>query len=320
MTIRAAQRTGIAGGISTGTSFTGTSTTHPGYPIYGSAASDPNDTIPTNQQQYTTSAVASAPSLTFPPDLPTAHMNFLECDWSVLQNSNAFNGGGSLTPVKMYRLPVPMQTTDTHRVVFNDGYSYAGAIGGAIQSASRAATGQGFVGQTTQQIASIIGRATGYTLNSFKGLAMEQPQFKTHTLSWKLSPKNPKESIIIQRIITGMRGGMTPEAALGRILLEFPRVFVPWFHPNTQYMYKFKPCVITGLDVDYQGGNPQPSFYKINYAPESVIINMSLLEMEYWLRKDFQKNDSSGIPNKDPFAPWNYYKFTSDADEDVFID
>ena len=284
-----------------------------GYPIQPtSIGSDPNSTIPAAQQTNLTSAIGTAGQYTFPVDLPTVHMNIIEASVNPIET-----GGGSLLGRmigrKMYRLPIPQQITDPLRVIYNDGYSYAGAIGAIGTALANANGNRSAIPQFISAVGGVTQRALGYTINTYKGIAMEQPQFKQHNLVWKLSPKTANESIVIQRIITSMRTGMLPRNPTGatKIVLGFPHVFIPFFHPNVSYMYKFKPCVMTGLDVDFAGGNPQPGFYKTNYAPESVVINMSLLEMEYWLENDYATNiDANGIPNNDPFSAFNFYNFT----------
>ena len=76
------------------------------------------------------------------------------------------------------------------------------------------------------------------------------------------------------------------------------------FFPNVQYLYKFKPCVLTDLQVTYDGEAQTPAFYRAidatgNNPPESLIINTSWTELEYWVRSDYGSVQDD-LPTNDP--------------------
>ena len=105
---------------------------------------------------------------------------------------------------------------------------------------------------------------------------------------------------------------MHPRTELGKLVMVFPKIFTMYFNPNIRYLYKFKPCVLSSIKVDYNGGQPVPSFYKSPNAPsesppESVMVVMNFLELEYWIERDFKMlND---LPTNDPFDAWNFYTY-----------
>lgn len=166
------------------------------------------------------------------------------------------------------------------------------------------------------------GAATGLAINNFKAVTLSMPRFQEFTLAWKLSPKTYEESVEIQKIVHSIQRGMHPEGWGGAFgtyaAFAFPKVYSVGIIPNSKFLMKFKPAVIQSFKVDYQAGNPAPAFYATpadvdNTAyspPESVILSMSFLELEYWLQQDFDgKNDDGGLPSDNPFiSNWFDYR------------
>lgn len=277
-------------------------------------------------------------TLTFPSDLPKYFFTILETDYKRIGSAaralvqgfdtteaSAFSGenAGSyqLNPEKRYRLPLPTPLTDTFEVEYDQNFNYLGAAikaAGALSGTIGGAAAR--IGGLAESAIRAAGAASGITLNTFKTVTMEVPKYRTFQFSWKLAPKNFREAQDIQRIVYGLRKGMTPkrDPTGNKLLLQFPKIYVMYFSPNPKYLYKFKPAVLTSIAVDYSGGNPFPAFYRATGADqespvESVVISTSWLELEYWLDSledpslsDY-KLDSTGLPTNDPFDSWNSY-------------
>ncbi len=242
-------------------------------------------------------AASTANWYTFPRDLPPIHLNLVEADIKISTSGNQMKAS------KMYRLPIPLQLNDNQEVAYNDNLSY-------LHTALNAAFPGSIAAQSAVNAANLGGAVGGFSVNGLKGVALEQPNFKKHQLSWKLSPKDPEDSQRIQRIITGIKIAALPHQneTFGRGILHFPKVFIPFFYPNVSYLYKFKPCVIANIEVDYVGGNQAPGFFGGTNAPESVILKITLLEIEYWMREDMreEKLDENGLPSSDFQDPFNF--------------
>ena len=165
--------------------------------------------------------------------------------------------------------------------------------------------------------------ASGLSINTFKSVTLSAPQFRRHNLTFKMAPKDFNEAKAIQKIAYLLRRAMTPKRAAGGLLFEFPDIFLIAFSPNSKFLYKFKPCVLERINVDYTGGNQAPGFYRqqgnpSNAPPESVVITLQFLELEYWLddtgnRSDY-KTDGEGLPQSDPLDVFNFY--TTDINPD----
>ena len=250
---------------------------------------DPNQVIDYSKKN------GSITSLSFPVDWPVHHFTLIENDWQSFSNS--------LTATKFFRLPLPQGMTDDYSVQYDQNFAYLDILKSVfpvdIQTISQAATASG-----------------GIMLNTFKSVTMSAPNFREFTFSWKLSPKNFAESQIIQKMIFAFKRGMTPDRQKNGFVFKFPQIYSMYFTPNSSFLYKFKPAVLKQISVNYAGGNPYASFYKqqggnpANTPPESVLISMQFLELEYWIKEDFKpKGDTPdfAIPTNDPLDNWNFY-------------
>lgn len=294
MSLTSFQRAGLA---STAFNF---NSNQNGYSRTNFAAGGRNPASVIEQRQNASNGTRT---MQFPSDLPPIHFNMIQADFA----TSGDQARAKLTSNTTISFPVPLSMTDPHRVIYNDGYSYLGAlkdVGGTIFGngiASNLATAGG-----TALGAAI--KATGFSINSFRGVTIEQPQFKNHQFSWKFSPKSKEESITLQKILYRLKQASSLQFSdtFGRFVFAFPSVFIPYFS-NAPVMYKFKPCVITAIDADYVGGNEGPSFFRETDAPESIVVQISLLELEYWVKEDYDKDMVDGLPSEDPFGAWNWY-------------
>lgn len=195
-----------------------------------------------------------------------------------------------------------MTIQDAFSVNFDQNFSYLDAAATALTSLSTvASTAAGAI----SAVGSAVQAASGYTLNSIKTVTLKSPDFRQFTLNWKFAPKTPQESLNIQMLLYSLRKGMTPQAELAGLAFEFPRIYTMFFSPNPQWLFKFKPCVLKNLSVNYQGNNPIPSFFT-SEAPESIAVQMTWLELEYWKRSDYKGED---FPTQDPLDNFNWYEY-----------
>lgn len=248
------------------------------------------------------SHVGSVPSYTFPSDLPKYYCLLVEHTWggnmqswldyinpsSIINNAISI-GSGNLTVHKGYRLPLPTHIIDGHEVQYDHGFNW-------MDMAENAAN----IG--TAGLYSGIKGFFGFAMNNFKYVTLQSPQFRSYAFEWKLHPKSPEESNAIRQIYMGLKSGMHPPRKAGKLAFEFPNIFWLGFYPNADYLVKFKPAVITSCQIDYQGGNPVPTFYKNSNAPESIIMRVTFLELEVWARNDFINAGTT-----DPFDAASFY-------------
>jgi len=159
--------------------------------------------------------------------------------------------------------------------------------GSLLESGASAA--QGYAAQTLANNA--VGRigmaVSGVTVNPFQTILFEKPQFKNHSFTWKLAPTDEIEQGIIRDIVRVFQYHALPGVSTGAaILFSFPSMVTVSLFPSSEFMYRFKPCVITSLAVNYAPGSG-PSFNRGTGGPTSVTLQMNLKEIELWTQNDY---------------------------------
>jgi hypothetical protein len=227
----------------------------------------------------------------------------------------------SLTSVGFpIRLPLPNSMIDANHVEYSaEGIGLAGA---AAVTAAKGLSGADFSSVTSlgktlakplmdtglyalgSKLESVLNNAPGRAALATKGVALnpfltvlfKSPAFKKHTLSWKLTPSNEPESRILNSILTKFRANMLPGMAdgLGGALLTYPNIVQIDVNSSSEeyFRYTFKPAVITDVAIDFTAAG-QPSFFGSTKAPTEVSLRLELMEIEYWLSRDYGLNPNS---------------------------
>jgi hypothetical protein len=173
----------------------------------------------------------------------------------------------------------------------NPGALLAGAItaaGGAVGDIGRVIGGDLMNAINTEGLGNALSASTGLTKNNFQVHLLKGPSYKKLDFTWKLAPKNLRESIGLKNMVADVNNWMAPGIALNGVFFTFPAVFnIEFSHP--QFLYQFKPSVCTSCVVNYTASG-MPSFHK-DGEPESIILKMSFWELEYWLSGDFARAD-----------------------------
>jgi hypothetical protein len=258
-------------------------------------------------------------NLMFPNDLidPSANRNsYMAIQFVEYQRRSIFNQP-FLSALGGVRLPVPNQLAETFNVSYDSSASANSTIGAAIEGGLQGRNGVGSSGNVFGSIASAVtgaigGKAVdtaaalgtkagldvpqalqlgGLAQNPFLTVLFKSPNFRKHTFSWKLMPNNEQESNTVREIIQTFRSNMLPALApnAGGTLLTYPNMAIINLYPDETLLYKFKPCVVESLTVNYAAGG-QPSFFKGTNAPTHIELSISLLEIEYWLKEDIEDN------------------------------
>lgn len=141
---------------------------------------------------------------------------------------------------------------------------------------------------------------TGYSPNQFLTILLKGPTYKQFQMQWVLSPRNPDEAEQIKKMAFLLKKKMSPgiSSGLGAAVFTFPSLFQISLHPNSEYLYKFKPSVLAGFATNYskdgvafyRQGAKSTSGEELN-APETVVFEMWFMEMEYWLAECWRDNN-----------------------------
>ena len=248
----------------------------------------------------------------FPSDLTTTTKFYMSFLFQAYEK-RAINNSPFLRSTGTIRLPIPEGLKDNTAVTYSD--SSLGPLAGAVlesASTNRAQTGsaisslqsavttvgdafEGFAGQFARgfQDTGVGGAVRSYfgmTVNPYQTILFERPQFKSHSFSWKLIPKNETESGIIRDIINTFQYHSLPGVSDGiGLLFSFPSMVTVSLYPSSEFLYRFKPAVIESISVNYAPGS-SPSFYRRTNAPTAVTITVQLKEIEYWTNRDYTAN------------------------------
>jgi hypothetical protein len=136
----------------------------------------------------------------------------------------------------------------------------------------------------------------GMAVNPYQTVLFEKPEFKSHNFSWKIMPRNEEESSRARNIFRtfqyhmspGISGAITGAEGSGGsgLFFSYPSMVIVSLYPNSEFMYRFKPCVLKSVNVNYAAGSA-PSFFKRTNAPTAMTISIQLQEIEYWTNNDF---------------------------------
>lgn len=196
------------------------------------------------------------------------------------------------------KLPIPRKLNDNEVMIWEEwsatdaGVSVAAQAGQAMLNA-RAANAKNMTGSVASSLTSgLIGMAgkgaqigLGATLNPYMFMMFKRPNFKEFTLQWSLAPTSQRESDSLDQIIKRCKRAALPD--IGTVVMEYPELANIKLYAgksSDKYLFKFKPCAIVSVQVDYTGAG-MPSFFKSG-APTIVNLTLQLKETELWSKND----------------------------------
>ncbi len=167
----------------------------------------------------------------------------------------------------------------------------ANTISGAVQGAAANTLATTGAGQAAQAY-------FGMAVNPYQAVLFEKPEFKTHSFSWKFMPRSEEETAAARDIFRTFQYHMSPGVSAGiGLFFSYPSMVIVSLYPSSEFLYRFKPCIVKSVNIDYSAGS-SPSFFKRSQAPTAMAMNIELQEIEYWTNKDFTAssfNESAAI-------------------------
>jgi hypothetical protein len=257
--------------------------------------------------------------MSYPPDIPKYNFTIIQNEWH--------NFGAPMVAERMFKLPMPRELMDKTEINYDTNFNYLSTIMGMFKGAAGLAN-MGSAVDAAADAAKIIPAALGITINNYKSVTLQVPDFKTHQLSWVFSPKTFQEALTIQKMITALKKGMSPRWGPGGLhaSMYFPKMYTMYFSPNPHWLFKFKTCVLSSLVVDYTGGAGMPAFMAGSQGslpdrptenpPQSVMIATNWIETEYWMSEEYQV-DQTGMPTRDPLDGNSWYNYGSNTSPNV---
>ena len=285
-----------------------------------SGTGTPTTLTPTQYSLMSAASGGLGDGLVFPLDLQN-YNNYMALEFYNYSMPSFYTGNasaGSTTKLGGIYLPMPNYMVDNQLVVYDqeslslalgaglNSYNSGGGFWGTTGAAAGAAVGQGMynIGKTlaadadlSQNTPDALMQTQGYTINPFMTVMFKTPAYKKHSLSWKLSPKNAQESQVLNSIIDYIKLNELPNSAYGGTLLTYPNIvkISVTNSPTPYFSYLFKPAVIESCAANYAPAG-QPSFFTQTNAPGEVEIALSVLEIEFWLKSDFNGGSTASTP------------------------
>lgn len=260
--------------------------------------------------------------LEFPIDLiqPGIDRNFFMAFKFMKYEKRAIQRAPFLRSRGSVRLPIPDNIKDNMSVTYTTP-SLGSAVGAVLDSqvgngsemgttlerltsASLEGVGSGLAGgavdflnrSTPETVRAGFSNYFGMAVNPYQTVLFEKPEFKSHNFSWKIMPRNEEESARARNIFRtfqyhmspGISGAITGTQGGGGsgLFFSYPSMVIVSLFPSSTFMYRFKPCVLKSVNVNYAAGSA-PSFFKRTNAPTAMTISIQLQEIEYWTNKDF---------------------------------
>jgi hypothetical protein len=266
------------------------------------------------ESRYTNSRTLYQEQIEFPADLTSVSQHYISFLFQAYQK-RSINNAPFLRSRGTIRLPMPDNLKDDTSVTYG-AKSLSPVFGATLDALSRGnlsdistsnienllttsnitnagtIAGAEVLANRNDGLANVFKAYAGVTENPYQTVLFEKPNFKEHSFTWKLIPSNATESEKIKNIIRTLQFHMLPGISSGAgLLFSFPSMVTISLFPSSNYLYRFKPCVIDKVSVDYApGGESNPSFYRGTNAPTAVLLKISLQEIEYWTNKDYETN------------------------------
>lgn len=200
-------------------------------------------------------------------------------DWSAEKATTATLGASMEAALEAYQKRGDKSGLEA---ILNSGGEIAlAAVQGAGFDLSKIAVSGETMGQLLQPF--------GLAQNPFLTVLFKQPNFKEFRFNWKLIPRNPEEATTIQGIINEFKYHMLPDIAKksSGTLLNYPDIVQIGFRFNDEYLFRFKPCVITNMTVNYTPASTPVFFKGAENVPSEIDLSLSVYEIEYWTKSDF---------------------------------
>lgn len=145
----------------------------------------------------------------------------------------------------------------------------------AIKSLAAQATSV-FGGNVT--LNQVLARESGQILNPNMELLFNGVTLRTFRFSFKMTPRDDKESEQIKYIIRSLKRNMAAKS--GETFLTSPNIFELRYRQgnnNHPFLHKFKPCALTDMAVNYTGENVYATYG--DGTPISMTMDLTFKEL-----------------------------------------
>ena len=199
---------------------------------------------------------------------------------SAIQDGNKTEwGSGSMTPAQM-------AASGAVKAMLGD-KGAKGAVEEAQKSLAQFTAGGGekamenFFTEQLPGATDLLSRTEGAVMNPNMELLFKGPSLRSFSFSWKMSPRDRKESIEIAKIIRLFKQSMAPQKTSKDLFLKAPSIYELVYRSgtnNNRFLPIMKTCALVDCAVNY---TPDGSF--MAYDNDSMVayeMSLSFQEME----------------------------------------
>ena len=158
------------------------------------------------------------------------------------------------------------------------------------------AIAQYFTGQATG-VKGILARTKGQVINPNMELIFNGPQLRPFNFTFKMSPRDERESITIKKIIRMFKQSMAPARTEASLFLKAPNTYKLQFLEGSANEHKFLPkikeCAMTGFNVNYTPDGNYATYR--NSAMVAVELSFSFQELEPIFNNDYDQDGDASI-------------------------
>ena len=175
----------------------------------------------------------------------------------------------------------------------------AGEAGAAIEQAQssgadlKESLGSFFTEQLTG-VTDMLSRTTGMVQNPNMELLFKGPSMRAFSFSWKMSPRDEKESVEIAKIIRMFKQSMAPQKTKAGLFLKSPNIYQLSFQQGTKphkFLPRMKECALTDCAVNF---TPDGNYMTYdNTAMVALEMSLSFQEMEPIYNNDMGERDDN---------------------------
>ena len=180
-------------------------------------------------------------------------------------------------------------------------------ITSVLGGSNKAATAAAAVTATVKEGLKTGGLRYGFAINPFQAMTFQGTNFRDHSFTFEFFAKSPEESISIRKIIERFRYNMIPGySGFSKVLFDYPNMFHISFM-ETDYLYKFKPCVLTNMGINYHAQG-DAFYFDLNgqKVPASISVTLQFKETEIITKNDY---DGENTPRPHSYVGSSPSKF-----------
>jgi len=154
-----------------------------------------------------------------------------------------------------------------------------GANSGDLQTAAK-----GIFTSLATQNKNIAQRAYGTVNNNNVELLFTGPSLRSFSFTFMFYPREPKEAIVVRKIIRAFKQAMSVKRSQTSLLLKSPHTFAIQYMTAGQkahpYLNKFKECALTSCSVDYTPDNTYMTYAGDEKSMTSYRLSLQFQELE----------------------------------------